>query len=152
LDKEVSEYENTYSLYIDNKIYIHYIHYIHDINFDKPTKKSDITGKFSRDLLYKNADILCQNKYVKRLQRMIEEPIFVISLSKYFSFNEIRNCMYLKSKYNRIFLLPEKFEYDINKLNENCEVIIQPENGVKWSTEKAKYILNNSKILKEKIN
>ena len=147
LDKEVSEYKNTYSLYVDNKIYIHYIHYIHDINFDNPTKKSDITGKYSRDLLYKNADILCIEKYNNRLSRMKEKPIFVISLTKYLGFEDIRKCMYLNSKYKRIFLIPSNFDYDKNKLDKNCEVIIQPENGVKWSPEKAKYILNNSKIL-----
>ncbi len=147
LDKDIKEYDNTYSINIDDKIYAHYIHYIKDDNYDVPTKKSDITGEHSRDILYKDAKLLCVNNYNKRLLRMNEAPIFIISLSKYSTWDDIRNCMYLKSKYKRIILIPENFIYDKNKLDRNCEILIQPEIGCKWTPEKAKYILANSKIL-----
>ena len=147
LDKDVRAYDNTYSINIDNKLYAHYIHYICDSNYDTPTKKSDITGEHSRDILYKDAKLLCINNYNKRLARMNEEPLFIVTQSKYSSWDDIRNCMYLKSKYKRIFLIPQKFIYDYNNVDKNCEIIIQPESGCKWVNEKAKYILSNSKIL-----
>lgn len=148
LDKETNLYDNSYSLYIDNKFYAHYIHYIYDERYNVPTKKSEITGEHSRDILYQYADKICLENYNKRLKRMNNEsPIFVISLSKYSSYDDIRNIMYLNSNYKRIFLLPKSFNYNIDKLNKNCEVIVQPEEGVKWVNEKAKYILANSKTL-----
>jgi len=152
LDKETNLYDKSYSLCIDNKIYLHYIHYINNDNYNVPTKKSDITGEHSRDILYKYADKLCLEKYKNRLNRMNSEPVFIISLSKYSTFDEIRNIMYLKSNYKRIFLLPKNFNYDKNKIDKNCEFILQPEDGVKWTNEKAIFLLKHSKILKEIIN
>ena len=149
LDSSTELYNNSYSMHIDNLFYAHYIHYIYDNNYEIPTKREEITGEHSRDLLYKYADKLCIEKYVNRLERMKEEPVFFISQSKYSSWNEIRNILYLKSKYKRVFLLPEKFPYESEKVDKNCEIICQPETGVKWTNEKAKYVITHSNIIKE---
>ena len=80
---------------------------------------------------------------------MNESPIFIISQTKYFSNENIRKCMYLISDFKRIILIPDTFEYDVEKLNKNCKIIVYKESdNLIWTNQKSHYILQKSNLLK----
>jgi len=86
---------------VDNKISIHFTHYVYDKDTENPTKRN-------LDILYKDILTYCKSKYLTRLSRMVDDPIFVYSLNG-FKFSD--------EEYNKRIK-------DVSLINDKCIYLI----------------------------
>lgn len=119
---ESTEQLNTFKIVIENKIDIHYTHYY----FNKDKDKPEIKGF---DVFYNKIWEYVVEKYVKRLQRMNENPVFVI-LGEYevngpslydYTFKKEKKILDLDTKYKIVLITKYK---DFLKYNDDIHLII----------------------------
>ena len=70
---KIEKFGNDYKCIVDGKITIYYVHYKYDEKCTVPTKKTEI------DVFYNKIEDYIEEKYFKRLKRMIEPPIFIVT-------------------------------------------------------------------------
>lgn len=70
---KIEKERGDYKIVIDEKVNVYYVHYKYDANATTPIKKSGI------DVYYNKIEDYILEKYNKRLERMKDKPVFVVT-------------------------------------------------------------------------
>lgn len=84
---KIEKVGNDYKCTIDDKISIYYVHYKYDERCTVPTRKTEI------DVYYNKIEDYIKEKYFKRLERMADKPVFIVTDREFptkscFNFND----------------------------------------------------------------
>lgn len=70
---KIEKENNIYKVIVDEKVNVYYVHYKYDENADFLTVQNEI------DILYNKIEDYIIEKYFKRIERMEDKPIFIVT-------------------------------------------------------------------------
>lgn len=110
-DEYVKE-KNVIGFNIDSSFKVYFPHYLHD-------EKCKTIIKNGVDVFYYKNIEYCAEKYLERLQRMSEPPIFFVIAYKRHGWNKnrIKKLLKINSKYKIVLITDEIIKYNPNNIN-----------------------------------